>query len=252
MGLGLRAAPFNGAAPRPIPGGFVGPGGKFFHIEGAPGTEPSSITDFNGVVGIAVVDGTWTSNGPVQTAPLSFDTDMRFMDGEYIGVDGKHYQGSFALIWIDLYVGPSAPDFVNFSNQVHDFDPGIAADGLFWTVSLPPGSVRSDPGSGVASLVVNNQALLDYHDIPNALLQGPSHPATVSFVVNWRQGSQKIKIRNPADGFAAELVQNNATMAWSAVTQGVSYFSGPENTSFSVFAYVGHERNGVFFPQGEG
>jgi hypothetical protein len=64
MGLGLTAAPFNGASPRPIPGGFVGPGGKFFHIEGAPGTEPSSITDFNGVVGIAEVDGTWTSTGP--------------------------------------------------------------------------------------------------------------------------------------------------------------------------------------------
>jgi hypothetical protein len=98
MKLGLGATPFNGATPRPIPGGFVGPGGKFFHVEGAPGTELSSITDFNGVVGIAIVDGTWTSNGPAQTPPLSFDTDMRFMDGEYIGMDGQHYQGSFALI----------------------------------------------------------------------------------------------------------------------------------------------------------
>ena len=149
-------------------------------------------------------------------------------------------------------MGPAAPDFVNFSNQVHDFDPGIAANGLFWTVPLPPGSVKSNPGSGVASLVVNNQMVIDYHDIPNALLQGPSNPATVSFVVNWHQGSQKVKIRNAADGFAAELIQNSATMSWSAVTQGVSYFSGPEDTSFSVFAFVGHERNGVFFPQGEG
>ena len=112
--------------------------------------------------------------------------------------------------------------------------------------------MRSNPGSGVASLVVNNKAVLDYHDIPNALLQGVSNPATVSFVVNWHKGSQKIKIRNPGDGFAAELVQNTATMSWSATTQGVSYFSGPEDTSSSVFAYVGHERNGVFFPHGEG
>ena len=98
MGMGLRATPFNGATPRPIPGGFVGPDGTFLHIQGGPGTDPSSITDFNGVVGIAIVDGTWSSGGPPQPAPLSFDTDMRFMDGEYIGMDGRHYQGSFALI----------------------------------------------------------------------------------------------------------------------------------------------------------
>jgi len=127
-------------------------------------------------------------------------------------------------------VGPAAPDFVNFSNQVHDFDPGIAANGLFWTVALPPGSVQSNPGSGAASLVVHNQPVLDYHNIPNALLQGPSNPATVSFTVNWQKGSQKINTRNPTEGFAVQLVQNTATMTWSATTQGVTYTSGPEDT----------------------
>jgi hypothetical protein len=149
-------------------------------------------------------------------------------------------------------VGPAAPDFNNFTNQVHDFDPGIAANGLFWTVPLTPGSVRAHPGSGIASLVVNNATVLDYHDIPNALVRGPSHPATVSFVVNWQPSSQRIKVRDTVNGFAAELVQNTATMAWSATTQGISYLSGPESTSSSVFAYVGHERNGAFFPQGGG
>jgi hypothetical protein len=149
-------------------------------------------------------------------------------------------------------VGPAAPDFNKFTNQVHDFDPGIAANGLFWTVPLPRGSVRADPGSGVATLVVNSANVLDYHDIPNALVRGPSHPATVSFVVNWHPGSQRTKIRDTVNGFAAELVQNTATMSWSAITQGISYVSGPESTSSSVFAYVGHERNGAFFPKAGG
>ena len=99
---------------------------------------------------------------------------------------------------------------------------------------------------------VNNATVLAYHDIPTALVRGPSHPATVSFVVNWQPSSQRIKMRDIVNGFAAELVQNTATMAWNASTQGISYFSGPESTSSSVFAYVGHERNGAFFPQGEG
>ena len=131
-------------------------------------------------------------------------------------------------------MGPAAPDFNNFTNQVHDFDPGIAANGLFWT------------------LVVNNANVLDYHDIPNALVRGPSHPATVSFVVNWHRGSQRTKVRDTVNGFAAELVQNTATMSWSAITQGISYVSGPESTSSGVFASVGHERNGAFFPRADG
>jgi len=49
-------------------------------------------------------------------------------------------------------VGRPAPDF---SNQVHDFDPGLD-NRLFWTVPLDKNSVQVDPGSGRASLVVSD------------------------------------------------------------------------------------------------
>ena len=50
--------------------------------------------------------------------------------------------------------------------------------------------------------------------------------------------------------FTGDFVQNTASIVWSASSAGLLYESGAEETSISVFAEVGHERNGVFFPQG--
>ena len=95
---GPGAATSLGLDPRPIPGGFEGPGGELFHVFFfGPGAEPSTITDFNGSVGVAAIQGPW-SGGPPSTPPRVFDTDMRFMDGEYIGKDGKHHNGAFIFI----------------------------------------------------------------------------------------------------------------------------------------------------------
>jgi len=97
----LLLAQSDGAAPKPIPGGFqFTPGGPFFHVSGGPGGENSAITDFNGFIGSAIVDGAGTGTN-IKTgsqSQLNFDTDMRFMQGEYIGVDRKHYQGTFAFV----------------------------------------------------------------------------------------------------------------------------------------------------------
>ena len=143
-------------------------------------------------------------------------------------------------------MGPAAPDF---SNQVHDFNPGLD-NGLFWTIPVPPDSVIADPGSGMASLVVSNLVLEDYGNVINALLDGPSTPATVSFQVHWAAGMRRIKVRDQVIGVAADFMPNTATMEWSVASGSNVYSSGPENTSSSVSGQVGHERNGVFYPQG--
>ena len=92
----------NGAAPRPIPGGFqLTPGGEVFHVLGpASGVENSTITDFNGALGATEVQGSGTGTNMSTGArtSLNFDSDMRFMQGEYIGVDGRHHHGTFALV----------------------------------------------------------------------------------------------------------------------------------------------------------
>lgn len=96
-------------SPNPIPGGFVFDS-TLYHLLlpgfpplGSPdpaANDPSSITDFNGHVGLAYVVGTGThtnkTSGVVRQLP--FGVDLRFMTGEYRGVDGRMYHGAFALI----------------------------------------------------------------------------------------------------------------------------------------------------------
>ena len=87
--------------PRPIPGGFDQnfnpvPSDPFIHVlPPGIGFEMSSITDFNGVVGGSETRG--TAHGSDGTT-YDFDTDMRFMRGVYIGLDGRLRQGAFGFI----------------------------------------------------------------------------------------------------------------------------------------------------------
>jgi len=86
--------------PNPIPGGIV-VGGQLFHVFLlGEGNEPSTITDFKGFVGVADVQGTGTGIdiGTGHHETLNYDTDVRFMQGTYIGMDGKQYSDTFGFI----------------------------------------------------------------------------------------------------------------------------------------------------------
>jgi hypothetical protein len=98
-----HAAASSDAAPRPISSGLrlLGPGTELFHVHLGAGVENATITDFDGVLGVAVLGGmgTGTDTRTGATSRLSFDgTDMRFMQGTYIGADGQKHQGTFGFI----------------------------------------------------------------------------------------------------------------------------------------------------------
>jgi hypothetical protein len=93
--------------PVPIPGGTPVVGGAFHvFVPGLPGVdpvdaEPSTITDFNGFVGLAYISGTVTrtntETGEVRTLPF-VNSDMRFMKGVFRGTDGRMHHGAFAFV----------------------------------------------------------------------------------------------------------------------------------------------------------
>ena len=101
----LQAAPAfskSASAPKPIPGGFLVPSFATVPLDPdvhvlppAVGFEMSTITDFNGTVAASEIQGTATGS---DGSNWFFDTDMRFMDGEYVGEDGLHHHGTFGFV----------------------------------------------------------------------------------------------------------------------------------------------------------
>lgn len=85
--------------PRPTPATTIFNGIPFHFDHLGAGVDPSSITDFNGFAGAADVRGTGTARNPdgsVET--LLFDTNMRFMQGTYAGLDGGVHEATFGFV----------------------------------------------------------------------------------------------------------------------------------------------------------
>jgi hypothetical protein len=217
------------------------PVGSHDTIENGRG-DPSLITDFRGSVGV----GEWSGGtGTDQHGTgLFWAADVRFMDGEFIALNGRRVRAAFAFLWLDIFTD------VSLTSQAHDFNPGIEPSGLFWTTPIERGSVRVDVEDGSASLHLANQDVEDYGNVVNALKDGPSVPATVSVDASWGNGSGddlEVAVRNGRQTFRGEYVRNTASLVWSASESGFAFQSDP---LASGFAEVGRERNGVFFGRG--
>jgi hypothetical protein len=94
----------------------VGTFGKFHFffpgpVEGTPaptdptgvhpgGRDPSTIYDFQGSIGQADLNltGMGTDLNTGESRPYAFHTDMRFMDGVFLGTDARQHRGAVAFI----------------------------------------------------------------------------------------------------------------------------------------------------------
>ncbi len=144
------------------------------------------------------------------------------------------------------------------TRQHHDWEPGIAPSGLFWTIPVPRSWIKVSPGSGRARLTARNVPVTDYHDGISAVLGGgptplPSH---VSFDVRWAGRGERKKIRDETFGFTGRYTTGEANIRFTASDDGagVVYRSDPDgqysptpDQGGAGSPAVGHERNGVFF-----
>ncbi len=133
------------------------------------------------------------------------------------------------------------------TDQIHDFNPGIASSGLFWTTALPSRDVAVSGLSGSASMHATDLALDDFFNIGNALFGGGPEevPATASFDVQWSGPTGRGSFSDATNKFTLEFVSTGATMDWSIDSGGAAYSS--TGVTATPFAIVGKERNGTFF-----
>jgi len=100
-------------------------------------------------------------------------------------------------------------------------------------------------------LQASNVPIFDWHSIPNALFVGASPVAgQTSFKIVWSGVNSRLNLKNTDPvygGFGGEFIRNSAQMEWTATAGDYQFASAPLATSSSLFAELGHERNGMFF-----
>jgi hypothetical protein len=150
------------------------------------------------------------------------------------------------------------------TQQVHDYNPHIEANGLFWTVPVSDSAVKVDFDSARARLRVRGLELFDDHDLANSLTSGLGLPgdlgfpypqipgmaavaATVSFDLEWSGPLASAQVRNAAQGFRGTFFETGCTIKWSARQKGFRFQSEDPDPTRNVIAIIGRERNGVFF-----
>jgi len=142
---------------------------------------------------------------------------------------------------MDLFTGPVG------SGQIHDFNPGIRAGGLFWTQPVSADTLEVDLQRGTATLSQDDLDEEDYHNLHNALLDGPSDPASVSFEMRWTAVESSMKVTDPVHKFTGKFRISTVEIAWSAKVGSFVFVSDPPGSTVNVSSVIGRERNGVFF-----
>lgn len=143
------------------------------------------------------------------------------------------------------------------TKQRHDWEPGIARSGLFWTIPFPATSIQLNTSTGRARFRARNVRVKDYHDIINAIQGGGPQPVAsqVTFDVRWHGHGHRRTIRDTTFGFEGQYVTGRATVSFTASQDGgVVYKSdslGQYNPTMKEGGAgspaIGMERNGVFF-----
>lgn len=160
---------------------------------------------------------------------------------------------------MDIYTGPVGQ--ANLTQQIHDYSPGIGANGLFWVIPVARDSVEIDLDNARASLRLDNVPVMDAHDLANALTNGNGLskppippiapvPATVSFDIEWSGLISESKIINEAENFTGHFMETGASISWSASEAGFDFVSEPASPDRNIYSVIGHERNGFFFHPG--
>lgn len=133
--------------------------------------------------------------------------------------------------------------------QIHDFNPGVTQNGLFWTAILDPRNVQVNLPAGTATLEVYDLHLKDYGDFENSLTGYAGHPvpSIVSFRVQWKATGGINNFNNATQKFRGAFRNAVAQLEFKARASNFDITSAPLAQSTTVAAELGAESNGSFY-----
>jgi hypothetical protein len=136
------------------------------------------------------------------------------------------------------------------ATQIHDYEPGIQDNGVFWTVPIAPSAITHDLASGAATYSLHDYDINDYTSFPKSLTGVVTAPAVVSFDLTLEPSAKQRRYEqvDKDNGFRGEFIEGgDAKIAWSSKQDGFEFTSDAADTSLNLFSILGTERNGVFF-----
>jgi hypothetical protein len=132
-------------------------------------------------------------------------------------------------------------------SQVHDYNGGILASGLFWT--LPAESLQFSDGGRNAVLHADDVSVIDSFQFGSGL----GTPATVSIHVEWTATGEPVPRGKggavpPTDAaaFLGSFSVAESAAEFTGSEFGFSFTSDPGVNTARTFAELGRERNGAF------
>ena len=133
-------------------------------------------------------------------------------------------------------------------SQVHDFNGGILASGLFWTLPADAG-VHFSRDARRAVLDIENVNVIDSFQFGS----GSGTPGTVTMHVEWRANGPTrrhgsggtVPPTDPA-AFLGQLAVAESTAVITGSEFGFSFRSNPDVNTTRTTAEIGRERNGSF------
>ena len=106
--------------------------------------------------------------------------------------------------------------------------------------------MRVDVRDGHATMAVSRLRVRDFFNLPNALFGGTEPArASLSLDVRWFDKRGRRRVRNQEQDVSGLFVTTDATARFRARSRGVTYRSTDARAT-TVYAAVGHERNGRF------
>src|SRR6516165_5361499 len=143
--------------------------------------------------------------------------------------------------------------------QVHDFNAGIGANGLFWMLQIPDDAVTVNDDAGTVTISLRNVTVVDQLTFPNTLPNGnvvnlgnSGAPVTLSFDVTYQKSGRARHVRptsrDPLSPFnwAGEMSDATNSGSFSLAYKDGSFSAQGSFSSQGNFGEIGRERNGSF------
>jgi hypothetical protein len=137
--------------------------------------------------------------------------------------------------------------------QVHDFNPGITPNGVFWIAEVPDDAVKISPDGETLTIHLENVSVVDQGSFPAGT---GTTPATVSFDITYTKSGAPRHVRpisrDPLSPFnwAGEMWTATNSGTFSVAYNDKSFLAqGTFSSDFlpaGNFGEMGTERNGSF------